>query len=145
MAQPETIKGGKVKVLLGSGSPIDYGAPCGFTSKSITLTKGLEEVNIPDCDNPDAVSWVGRDASSLSMAVSGEGVTAAESVEVWLDAWESVESVPAQVVWEFPSKTITWEGFMHVETIEATAPNGQRVTQTVSMQSDGEMVRVVTP
>lgn len=144
MAQPVTIKGGKVAVRLGSGSPVTYAAPCGFTSKSITLTKSLEEVNIPDCDDPDSVDWIGRDATSLSMSVSGEGVLASESVEDWLDAWEDVESVPVQVEWEFPSKTITWEGNMHVETLETTAPNGTRVTITVSMQSDGEMVRVVT-
>ena len=113
MAQPVTIKGGKIKVLLGSGSPVTFAAPCGFTSKSITLTKGLEEVNIPDCDDPDAVSWLGRDASSLSMSVSGEGVLASESVEVWLDAWESVDSVPVQIEWEFPAKTITVAGDMH--------------------------------
>jgi hypothetical protein len=144
MAQPVTIKGGKVKVLLGSGSPVTFAAPCGFTSKSITLTKGLEEVNIPDCADPDAVPWLGRDASSLSMSVSGEGVLASESVETWLDAWENVESVPVQIEWEFPAKTITWEGNMHVESFETTAPNGQRVTVSVSMQSDGPMTRVVT-
>ncbi|OOG73874.1 hypothetical protein B0E45_06165 [Sinorhizobium sp. A49] len=141
-----TIKGGKVKVLLGNSAvPIVYTAPCGFTQKSITLNKGLEEVQIPNCLDPDAVDWLGRDATSLSMSVSGEGVLAAESVETWLDAWEDVESVPAKVIWEFPAKTITWTGKMHVETLETTAPNGRRVTANVSMQSDGKMTRVVTP
>lgn len=144
MAQPVTIKGGKVSVSLGSGSPLVYDAPCGFTSKSITLTKALEEVNVPDCDDPDAVDWLGRDATSLSMSVSGEGVLASESVEDWLDAWENVDSVPVEIAWEFPAKTITWTGRMHVESMETTAPNGQRVTMTVSMQSDGEMARVVS-
>jgi len=142
MAQPVTIKGGKVKVLLGSGSPVVFAAPCGLTSKSVTLNKGLEEVNIPDCADPDAVPWLGRDATSLSMSISGEGVLASESVETWLEAFESVESVPVQVVWEFPAKTITWEGNMHVESIETTGENGRRVTMTVSLQSDGLMERV---
>lgn len=146
MAQATTIKGGKVRVLIGDGeTPVVYAAPCGFTSKSITLTKGLEEVNIPDCDDPDKIDWVGRDATSLSMSISGEGVLAVESVDTWLEAWESVDSVPVKVEWEFPAKTVTWTGLMHVETLETTAPNGQRVTNTVSMQSDGEMVRVSTP
>lgn len=150
MAQATTIKGGKVRVLLGTPGalpedPITYAAPCGFTSRSITLTKNLEEVNIPDCADPDKVDWVGRDATSLSMGVSGEGVLASESVEDWLDAWEDVESVPVKVEWEFPAKTITWTGSMQVESVDSEAPNGQRATLTVSMQSDGEMVRVVTP
>lgn len=145
MARASTIKGGKVRVLIGNDAdPIAYTAPCGLTSKSMTLSKGLEEVSIPDCDDPDKVDWVGRDATSLSMEISGEGVLAEQSVEVWLDAWESINAVPVKVEWEFPTKMITWTGMMHVESMETGIPNGQRVTNSVSMQSDGEMVRVVT-
>ena len=83
MAQPTTARFGKFKVYLGDdGDPIVYTAPCGFTSKSLTLTKSLAEVNLPDCDDPDAVAWVGRDASSLSASVSGEGVLAADRKSV---------------------------------------------------------------
>lgn len=146
MATATTIKGGKVRVLLGNdATPIVYTAPCGFTSKSVTFSKALEEVQVPDCADPDKVDWLGRDAVSLSMSISGEGVLAAESVDTWLDAWHDVESVPAKVEIEFPAKTITYTGRMHVESIEATAPNGRRVTATISMQSDGEMVRTETP
>ncbi len=146
MAQPTTIKGGKIRVLLGNSAvPIVYSSPCGFSQRSITLTKGLEEQQIPDCDDPDEVDWLGRDAVSLSMSVTGEGVLASESVEVWLDAWDSIDSIPAKVEWEFPAKTITWTGNMHVETMEVGANNGRRATNNVSMQSDGKMTRVVTP
>lgn len=141
-----TIKSGKFRVMLGDdASPVVYSAPCGFTQRSITLNKGLEEVNIPSCDDPDSVDWVGRDATSLSMSINGEGVLAQESVETWLDAFDNVDSVPVKVEWEFPLKTITWTGFMHLESVEAGAANAGRATLNVSMQSDGEMVRTVTP
>lgn len=146
MAQPETIKGGKVRVLLlDENSPNSYTAPCGFTSRSITLSKALNDFQIPDCDDPDAVDWLGRDAVSLSMTVSGEGVLAAESVETWLDAWEDVDAVGVKVEWEFTTKTVTWTGLMHVESVEVVAQNAQRATLAVSMQSDGAMTKAVTP
>lgn len=146
MAQATTIKGGQIKVLIGnSATPIVYEAPCGFTQRSITLNKGLEEVRIPDCTDPDKVDWLGRDATSLSMSISGEGVLASESVATWLDAFDSIDSVPVKVEWVFPATTITWTGRMHVESMEVGATNGQRATNNVSLQSDGEMVRVVTP
>lgn len=146
MAKATTIKGGKFRVLLGDDAePIVYSAPCGFTQRSITLNKGLEEVNIPDCDDPDKIDWLGRDATSLSMSISGEGVLAEQSVETWLDGFDSIEAVPAKVEWEFPTKTITWTGFMHIESLEAGAANAGRATLNVSMQSDGEMARTVTP
>ena len=146
MAQATTIKGGKIRVLLGSDAdPIVYTAPCGFTQRSITLNKGLEEVNIPDCTDPDKVDWVGRDATSLSMSISGEGVLASESVDTWIEGFESIDSIPVKVEWEFPAKTITWTGRMHIESMEVGANNGQRASNNVSLQSDGEMVRVTTP
>jgi hypothetical protein len=146
MAQATTIKGGKIRVLLGNDAdPVVYSSPCGFTQRSITLSKSLEEVNIPDCLDPDKVDWVGRDATSLSMAISGEGVLASESVDAWIEGFESIDSIPAKVEWEFPAKTITWTGRMHIESMEVGANNGQRATNNVSLQSDGEMVRVTTP
>jgi len=145
MAQPTTVRFGKFRVLLGAGtSPVVFTAPCGFTSKSLTLTKNLEEVNLPDCDDPDKVAWVGRDASSLSASVSGEGVLTAESVDAWIEAFESVESVPAKIEVEFPAKTITWTGNMHIASLSSSADQGGRATLSVDMQSDGEMVRVTT-
>lgn len=146
MAQATTIKGGKIRVLLGNdANPIVYSNPCGFTQRSITLNKGLEEVQIPDCNDPDKVDWMGRDATSLSMGISGEGVLASESVDTWLEGFESIDSIPVKVEWEFPAKTITWTGRMHIESMEVGANNGQRATNNVSLQSDGEMVRVTTP
>lgn len=146
MAEPTTIRGGKVRVLLGNAAtPTVFAAPCGFNQRNVTINKGLEEVNIPDCENPDEVNWVGRDAVSLSMSIGGEGVLAEESVETWLDAAEDVESIPVKVEWEFPSKTITWTGRAHVESFETGAQDGRRVTGNVSLQSDGKMTRVVTP
>lgn len=142
MAKPVTTKGGKLRVLLGnSADPIVYTAPCGFTSKSLTISKALEEVSIPDCDDPDAVDWLGRDVTSLSMSITGEGVLAQASVDTWMDAVESVEPTPVKVELEFPTTTWTWTGLMHVESAELGAPNGRRVTGNISMQSDGEMVR----
>lgn len=145
MARATTIKSGFFRVLLGSGSsPITYAAPCGFTQRSMTMNKNLEEINIPDCDDPDKVDWIGRDVTSLSISITGEGVLAAESAEDWFDAFESVNSVPVRIEIEFPSATHTWTGLMHIESIETGAANGQRATLNVSLQSDGEMTRVTT-
>lgn len=124
-----------------AGSPMTYAAPCGLSQRSITLTKGLNEVLIPDCDDPDAVQWQGRDASSLSISISGEGVMAAAALPVWLAAWDSIDSVDVRVEVEFPVLTYTWTGKMHVESLEIGATNGERATISVSLQSDGEMVR----
>lgn len=142
MAAPTTAKFGKFRVLLGdSASPIVYSAPCGFTSKSLTLTKNLQDINLPDCDDPDAPAWVGRDVQSLSAAISGEGVLAAESAPDWFAAYEDTDSVPVRIEIEFTAITYVYTGFMHVSEMVLGAEQGGRVTSNISMQSDGELVR----
>lgn len=146
MADATTIKGGKVRITLGNNAdPIVYAAPCGFNSKTVTLNKALEDSPGVSCDNPDAVQWLLRDAVSLSMTVQGEGVLATESVETWTDAFKSIESVPAKVEIEMPTGILSFTGNMHVESIEWGAPDGRRVTASITMQSDGEMVDLMTP
>lgn len=145
MAAPITARFGKFRVLLGSGSgPIVYAAPCGFTSKSFNLSKSLSEVSLPDCDEPDAPITIGRDVESITASISGEGVLAATAVVTWLDAYESTESIPVKVEIEFSTGTVTWTGMMHLESLELGAEQGGRVTISVSMQSDGELVRTDT-
>jgi hypothetical protein len=145
MAAPTTAKFGKFRVLLGdSNSPINYTAPCGFTSKSLVLSKNLTEVNLPDCDDPDAPAWVGRDVQSLTAAISGQGVMAYESADTWLTAFESTDSIPVKVEIEFPLVTFVYTGLMHIATMTLGAEQGGRITNNVDMQSDGELVRTIT-
>ena len=141
MAPPVTARFGKFRVLLGnSADPIVYAAPCGFTSKSLTLGKSLSEVSIPDCDDPDKPITIGRDVESTTASISGDGVLAASAVPTWIDAYKSTESVPVKVEIEFSTGTVTFTGRMHVETLELGAEQGGRVTISVSLQSDGELV-----
>lgn len=142
MAAPTTARFGKFRVLLGdSASPIVYTAPCGFTSKSLTLTKNLQDINLPDCDDPDAPAWVGRDVQSLSAAINGEGVLAAESAPDWMAAFEDVDSIPVRIEIEFSTITYVYTGLMHIAEMALGAEQGGRVTNNVQMQSDGELVR----
>lgn len=141
MAQATVIKGGSVRVYLGNNAdPIVYTDPCGFTSRSINFNKTLSEEIIPDCENPDGVFWTARGAKSLSMDISGEGVLAKESKQIWLDAVKNPDSVPVKTELVFPGETTSWQGKMQVESLQITAPIGETVKASIGMKSDGEMV-----
>jgi predicted secreted protein len=141
MSAPKTARFGAMIISLSNGaSPPTFTAPCGFTSKSLSLSKNLSEVSIPDCDDPDAPIWLGRDVQSLTASVTGEGVLAAEAVPTWQDAFDSTASVEVQVEITFATGVLTYQGFMHLESMEITAEQGGRVQMSISMQSDGELV-----
>ena len=84
MAQPATTSFGKFLVELGDGAAQEaFTAPCGFTQKGFELTAATSEANVPDCDNPEAPSWVQRGVSSFSASVSGSGVMVLAASDVW--------------------------------------------------------------
>ncbi len=142
MSAPVTARFGKFRVLLDLAGTGTYAAPCGFTSKSFSLSKSLSEVSLPDCSDPDLPITLGRDVESISASISGEGVLAASAVDTWLDAYESTESVAVKIEIEFSTGTVTFTGLFHVESLEMGAEQGGRVTLNVSMQSDGALTRV---
>ena len=146
MAKPKTARFGKFLIMLGTfvASPV-YTAPCGFNSKSLVLSKDLTEIVIPDCDEPDAAGWVGRDVASMSASVTGEGVLAEESAGTWLDAYENSEPVPVKITLTLSTEIITWTGFMHIASLTIGAEQGGRVNLDVDLQSDGELLKTITP
>ena len=143
MAQPVTARFGRFIISLWNGSA--FVAPCGFTSKALTLSKNLSEVSIPDCDDPDAPFWQARDVQSLTASVTGQGVLAAEAVPTWIAAFDDTDSIDTQIEIEFSTGVLTYTGHMHLETLNPSAEQGGRVQLSVSLQSDGEMVGTWVP
>lgn len=131
-----------MRVLLGDGGePEAFAAPCGLTTKSLTIAQNLSEVTIPDCDDLDAPYWIARDTTNLSASVSGEGVLAAESLQTWLDAAFSTDAVNARIEIEFSTGTQTFSGAFKVDNFQISAQQGQRVSVSISMQSDGQIAK----
>ena len=123
---------------------VTYASPCGLTSKNCTISKNLAEVSIPDCTDEDAPIWLGRDVQSMSCAITGDGVAAAESVPAWDIAALATDSVPMKVELDFGigNKVIT--GRFHVDSEAFAADAGGRVTLAINAQSDGACTAVWT-
>jgi len=137
------LKGGQVFVYLGDNSnPIVYTAPCGFTSRSLSFSRSLNETLLPDCDNPNAPGWFERDVTSLSMSISGEGVLASSNIDVWMSTFKTALPVKVKVELLFPNKKHTYTGEMQLESIEVSGSRGETVSLNVSMQSSGEITHV---
>lgn len=146
MALPQTMKFGKFRVLLGDGAePEVFSAPCGFTSKSFARSKSLNEINVPDCEDPDAPAWVARDVQSLSSSISGSGVLAKAALPVWDDAFDSANSINCKVEMDWGDTVVSYTQAFHLSSFEVSADLGNKVQISVTMESDGAYTKTETP
>ncbi|GEC52260.1 putative secreted protein [Bradyrhizobium japonicum] len=138
MTQASTIKFGSFLVELGDGvTPTEgFSAPCGLNSRSFNRTAATNDTNVPDCDDPDAPSWLERDTVSLSAAIAGAGVVADEDFDVWNSWFESGATKNVRI----RLKNRTWIGPYKCTKLNVTGQRGSRVTFDVSLDSDGETV-----
>lgn len=143
MAKPTTYKGSLVAIYLEDpDTPGDFIKPCGLNQSSISFTKNAQEVNVPDCDDPEAPQWIERDVESLDFSASGSGILAAESVDAWWDYYNQTDSVNARIyVGALTDVTngYFWAGKVHVSQFDVEGQTGTRATVSLSLVSDGEM------
>lgn len=138
MAQAETIRFSLFKIELGDGaSPEVFAAPCGLNSRGFSRTAATSDTNVPDCDDPDAPSWLERDVVSLSASLSGSGVVADEDFDVWDEWFDGAESKNVKVT----LGTRVWIGPMKLSALNVTGERGQRVNFEATLDSDGKLVR----
>lgn len=143
MAKPVTISASKLLIQLGDGaSPEVFTAPCGLTTKGITFTKNMNDITVPDCDDPDAAAWVERGVVSLSAAISGNGVLAMEAQNTWLAAYQNTSSVNTRVLLTEATYGGHFEGKFHLSTLTENGALGDKVQVTVALDSDGPVLWV---
>lgn len=143
MAQPHTYTFGEFLIEVGNGlSPETFSAPCGLTSKSFNLQAATSDTNVPDCDDPDAPSWLERDVTSLSRDITGSGVLAEESLELWDDWATSGNPKNVQIsLTDGDNGTRTWTGSYILSGFEITGQIGEKVQVNVTLVSNGEVTR----
>ena len=146
MAQATVIGFSKFKVELGDGeTPEGFTAPCGFNARALNQSKNLSEIDIPDCDDEDAATWVGREVRSKTWNVSGEGVLPEESIEEWEAFWESSTSRSVKVTLDYPTTQVVKTGKGHLETYNQTVNRGEKLSKNIVIQGDGALTTVITP
>jgi predicted secreted protein len=134
-----TFRYGQFLILLGDGAvPEVFTDPCGVNSRGFNRTTNMNETETPDCDDPDAVAWLERDARSKSAELPIAGVVADESFDTY-DAWfESGASKNVRV--EMGARV--WEGAAKIANLNVQGERGQRINFTASLVSDGPFLRV---
>lgn len=144
MAKAQTSPGYKgLIVYLGEGSdPVTFTAPCALAQQALELEKETVDENVPDCDDPSLPASRESVVETMGFRVTGEGLMAEQSVDIWDDAYESVDPVPVRVdVIKASGAIIRRESLAHV-TISYNRPSDKgKVRMNVTVASDGPVTR----
>ena len=145
MAQALTLTFGKFAVLLGDGAnPENFNAPCGFTERSLEIKAETATTQVPDCDDGDLPAWNDTGVKALSASISGQGVLAMESHAIW-QAWVlSGQDKNVRVLLNQPNANGGgyYQGAAVCTSLKLDGSFGEKVKQTVAIESDGEWIWV---
>lgn len=139
MAKPTVLAGTKLLILVGDGaSPEVFAQPCGLTTQGIDFSASTNTTLIPDCADPEAPAWEAKDVNALSAQVTGQGVMAVESFDVWNDWFQSATAKNVQIKLDNAALG-HWAGQFVLSGLKYGGQRGQKVTVDITMVNNGEV------
>jgi hypothetical protein len=145
MAKPTTQRWTKLLIYVESDdSPGVYGPHnCGMTTKSFSITAQTSDTTVPDCDDPDAPSFVERVVQSLSSGFEGSGVYAEENEQFFSEWALSGLSKSCRIVID-GTMSVYFEGDYIFTNYQLQGnQNDGKMQFSGQFQSDGPVTRVV--
>lgn len=147
MAQAKTMPGSSlfIKVEITPGSGI-YTHPCLINAqRGIQFTAETADTNVPDCDDPEKISWVEREKRSLSAAINGEGVLNTPDSDDYFSWFEDEDPRNVRVT----ENGVTgangggaYHGSFHLTSFEVSGDKGTKASASIALQSTGAVERV---
>jgi predicted secreted protein len=146
MAKPTTFPFKDMLILIGDGAtPTEvFTAPCGLTTKNFELSANSNEVQVPDCDDPDAPAWIERVVATMTGTIAGNGIMAKESFPLWRD-W-ALQGVTKNARVQLIGATMGYyAGAFILSKFGISADLGDKVQVDVTMDSDGQISWTAVP
>lgn len=148
MAQIQSIKFGEQMLLIGDGAdPEVFSAPCGINSLTKSTSTNTSDVDLPDCDDPDLVVWLGIDEVSKRMTLTFSGTIAQQALAMWQE-WE-LDGGTRNVRWMRNLTNPDLRGYLGgpalLTEFEETSEARGRYTFTGTIIFDGKPVWVPLP
>jgi predicted secreted protein len=143
MAQAKTARGTKLLIKIGDGgSPEAFVHNCSISgARSFQLTSQTNDVNVPDCDDPELMAWLEREKVSLGATIQGAGVLNTPDLEFFYDYASSSDPKNIRVVVDVPGADGGgyFSGAFHCTDFQISGDRGQKTDFTATFQSTGEV------
>lgn len=141
MAQATTVPGKSLLIKVGDGgSPETFTHNCTINAeRGLQLSAQTNDVNVPDCDDPDLMAWVEREKVSLSGTINGSGTLNAPDQDLFW-AWLSGSSTKnVKIVTDIAGASggRVFSGAFHCTNFELSGNRGEKVNASITLQSSG--------
>ena len=145
MAEVQHARGVKLLLKVGDGaSPEVFAQMCSINAdRGITFTSGTNDQPVIDCADPDALAWIAREKTDLSMSFSGGGLLNTPDLEKFAAWHESPDPKNVLVIVDVPSTDggIIWTAKLHMTEFSLTGNRGEKMGFSGSWVSDGIVTR----
>lgn len=141
MAAVKHTRGTKLLLKVGNGaSPEVFSQYCSINAeRGLTFTAGTNDVDIPDCDDPDLLAWVVREKANLSVSVTGSGTLNTPDVQDFFDWFQSPDAKTCKLIVDISAADggVTFTGAFHLTEFSLTGNRGEKMQASISLASDG--------
>jgi predicted secreted protein len=141
MAAVKHTRGVKLLLKVGDGAePEVFAQYCSINAeRGITFTATTNDVDIPDCEDPDLLAWVVREKASLSVSVTGSGTLNTPDVEDFFAWFNSPDAKNCKIIVDVAAADggVTFTGAFHLTEFSLTGNRGEKMQASVSLASDG--------
>lgn len=134
----------KLLVKIGDGaSPETFDAICSITAKAINFDGQENTFDIPNCEDPEAISWLVAEIQNKRVTIEGSGTLNTPDFDDLHSWWDAGESRNAQVVIDVPSVDggRILEGAWKLPKLSITGNRGEKMSINVSIASDGAITK----
>lgn len=141
MAQVKRLDGTKLLVQIET-SPGVFAHDCLINaSRGLSLSASGNDVNVPDCDDPNLPSWREKVIDSLSATISGGGLLHSTSYEAWFN-WIT-GGASKNVRFRIDATAVNGGGYVagafKLTGLELTGERGDKSQVSVTLENDGPL------
>lgn len=141
MAQAKTVRGTKILVKIGDGgSPETFTHNCSVNgARSFQLSAQSNDVNVPDCDDPDLMAWIEREKVSLGATVQGAGICNTPDVEFFFNYAKSPDPKNCRIVVDVAGSDGGgyFAGEFHCTDFQVDGDRGSKANVSITLASTG--------
>lgn len=141
MAQATTVPGKSLLIKVGDGGdPETFAHNCSINAeRGLQLSAQTNDVNVPDCDDPDLMAWVEREKVSLSGSINGAGTLNAPDQDLFWAWFNSSDPRNVKVITDIAGASggRIFSGAFHCTNFEISGTRGEKVNCSITLASSG--------